>query len=98
MRNPRFCCNPDDSTSMKYADKGERIDDLRLILERVAEVSVQCIAAASCMTCYSMHCWMSLPHHRALLPHLPICAVTEICPFGGRWPLSLMLTASASVR
>lgn len=28
----------DDSTSMKYADKGERIDDLRLILERVAEV------------------------------------------------------------
>jgi hypothetical protein len=23
---------------MKYADKGERIDDLRLILERVAEV------------------------------------------------------------
>lgn len=28
----------DDSTSMKYADKGERIDDLKLILERVTEV------------------------------------------------------------
>ncbi len=27
----------DDSTSMKYADKGERIDDLKLILERVTE-------------------------------------------------------------
>ena len=34
----RLCCLADDSTSMKYADKGERIDDLRLILERVAEV------------------------------------------------------------
>lgn len=29
----------DDSTSMKYADNGERIDDLKLILERVADVS-----------------------------------------------------------
>lgn len=29
----------DDSTSMKYADGGERIDDLKLILERVADVS-----------------------------------------------------------
>jgi hypothetical protein len=29
----------DDSTSMKYADKGERIDDLKLILERVTEVA-----------------------------------------------------------
>ncbi len=28
----------DDSTSMKYADNGERIDDLKLILERVSEV------------------------------------------------------------
>mmetsp|Transcript_1977 Transcript_1977/g.5870 ORF Transcript_1977/g.5870 Transcript_1977/m.5870 type:complete len:452 (-) Transcript_1977:2876-4231(-) len=30
----------DDSTSMKYADNGERIDDLKLILERVSEVAV----------------------------------------------------------
>lgn len=29
----------DDSTSMKYADNGERIDDLKLILERVSEVA-----------------------------------------------------------
>ena len=37
-----LCCVTDDSTSMKYADKGERIDDLRLILERIAEVRVLC--------------------------------------------------------
>ena len=28
----------DDSTSMKYADNGERIDDLKLILERITSV------------------------------------------------------------
>jgi hypothetical protein len=37
VHTPRLLC-PDDSTSMKYADNGERIDDLKLILERVSEV------------------------------------------------------------
>ena len=32
-------CFSDDSTSMKYADNGERIKDLEVILERVTEVA-----------------------------------------------------------
>ena len=32
-------CFADDSTSMKYADNGVRISDLKNILERVAEVA-----------------------------------------------------------
>jgi hypothetical protein len=49
---------------MKYADKGERIDDLRLILERVAEVGAGCTAATLC----SAHCssQMRRYHRRAL--------------------------------
>lgn len=29
----------DDSTSMKYAEDGSRIDDLKVILQRIAEVA-----------------------------------------------------------
>ena len=41
---------PDDSTSMKYADNGERIDDLKLILERVSEVRC-CFCWVPCRPC-----------------------------------------------
>ncbi len=32
-------CSADDSSSMKYVDKGERIDDLNAIVEKVTEVA-----------------------------------------------------------
>lgn len=49
MHTPRLP-RPDDSTSMKYADNGERIDDLKLILERVSEVRC-CVRWVPCKTC-----------------------------------------------
>ena len=32
-------CSADDSSSMKHVDKGERIDDLNAIVEKVTEVA-----------------------------------------------------------
>ena len=49
------CALSDDSTSMKYADDGERIRDLDVILERVTEVAT---LFDDTMACFRLH---SLP-------------------------------------
>lgn len=65
---------PDDSTSMKYADNGERIDDLKLILERVSEVCCpfdQGVSATRCGMLWHQHKHIGIAYALDLHPQAP---------------------------
>lgn len=72
----------DDSTSMKYAENGSRIDDLKMVLERVTEVAtlldedgqhsgVLLISSIGAWQHWSL-LWLARPHMHAVAALLTI--------------------------
>lgn len=67
----------DDSTSMKYAENGSRIDDMKVVLERVTEVATLFDADGTepslALFCgHAYHSYKSL-HHQLSCQHVQSC-------------------------